>query len=581
MAEERVSGGPGAPGNGAAPRRPDGGFGMKAGLGTGPNKWSAAAGMGSAAPGMGSAAAGMPIPASVKTSVAAGLSLGIFMLALESERLAALTHVGEFDSLSPVTSFVSIAVFAMCVALLCRKPLRRRVPSAAAVAVALVCSAGLAMIYLGEYAGTTEGVVRSVGNQLHSLAVPVLLFLWMHRAAALGRTFVLRSFGIGAVELGFLGMLTAVLAWPVAVALVVLLPLAGAALLTMVDVPVVGDVPARGGARGEGACWSALRAVAGRDGGSLPHAIGVALVKLVPFLCYAVIFGNVHFSWVSLQDGESVGLWVQMGASTGSMLCGFLALAFVQMRCGRAFESILHLLLVAVALVALWLSTFLTSGYVFAYLVLLNVAQKLAFMLILLFGFPFARTRPQVASLWALAYYSFFVGTCVSYLTGSTGDTDLMNVVAAVALVVVFAADIAGIASLYGQGGERVPRAAELDDVQVGAVAGGLAGITASDGADGTTPGAGATPGVGEAPAAGGMAEDLAYKCHLIAERYELTRREEEILRLLARGRDAAHVAEALCISPATARTHLRNIYSKLGVHSQQDILDLFEEDER
>lgn len=548
----------------------------------------------------------IPIPASTKTSIAAGLSLGIFMLALESERLAALTHVEEFGSLSPLTTYVSIAIFTVCVVLLCHRPLGRRVPSAVAVAVSLVCSAGLAMIYLSEYADGAADVALRVGNQLHSLAVPVLLFLWMHRAAPLGRTFVLRSFGIGAVELGFLAMLAAVLAWPVAVALVILLPVAGAALLAMVVVPVVEDAPVSGGGRREEARWSALRAVAGCDGGcglgsdgapermSLTRAAGIALVKLVPFLCYAVIFGCVHFSWVSQQDGESVGMWVQMGASTGSMLCGFLALAFVQMRCGRAFESILHLLLVAVALVALWLSTFLTSGYVFAYLVMLNVAQKLAFMLILLFGFPFARTRRQIASLWALAYYSFFLGTCVSYLTGSTGDTDFMNVVAAVALVVVFAADLACIASLYGQGGERVPRASELDDmptVGTGAAgiagAGGFAGAAGADGA--ATVGAGmaasatvgATPGTGEAPTAGGMAEDLAYKCHLIAGKYELTRREEEILRLLARGRDAAHVAEALCISTATARTHLRNIYAKLGVHSQQDILDLFEEYER
>ena len=72
--------------------------------------------------------------------------------------------------------------------------------------------------------------------------------------------------------------------------------------------------------------------------------------------------------------------------------------------------------------------------------------------------------------------------------------------------------------------------------------------------------------------------DQLPYTCHLIAVEYDLTRREEEILQLLVRGRTASRIAETLCITTATTRTHLRNIYAKLGVHSQQDILDMFEE---
>lgn len=72
--------------------------------------------------------------------------------------------------------------------------------------------------------------------------------------------------------------------------------------------------------------------------------------------------------------------------------------------------------------------------------------------------------------------------------------------------------------------------------------------------------------------------ERLPYTCHLIACEYDLTRREEEILQLLVRGRTAARIAETLCITTATTRTHLRNIYAKLGVHSQQDVLDMFED---
>lgn len=48
-----------------------------------------------------------------------------------------------------------------------------------------------------------------------------------------------------------------------------------------------------------------------------------------------------------------------------------------------------------------------------------------------------------------------------------------------------------------------------------------------------------------------------------------LTRREREVLALLAEGCDNDAIAEALVISPQTARTHIQNILSKLGVHSR------------
>jgi len=48
-----------------------------------------------------------------------------------------------------------------------------------------------------------------------------------------------------------------------------------------------------------------------------------------------------------------------------------------------------------------------------------------------------------------------------------------------------------------------------------------------------------------------------------------LTAREVEILRLLSRGREAAAVADELAISQNTVRTHLQNIFAKLGAHSK------------
>jgi two-component system nitrate/nitrite response regulator NarL len=50
---------------------------------------------------------------------------------------------------------------------------------------------------------------------------------------------------------------------------------------------------------------------------------------------------------------------------------------------------------------------------------------------------------------------------------------------------------------------------------------------------------------------------------------YQLSPREREVLALLVRGGDNDGIAQALVISPQTARTHIQNMLPKLGVHSR------------
>ena len=67
-------------------------------------------------------------------------------------------------------------------------------------------------------------------------------------------------------------------------------------------------------------------------------------------------------------------------------------------------------------------------------------------------------------------------------------------------------------------------------------------------------------------------------KCIIIGEYYGLTRREIDVFRLLAAGRNSTRIQEELSISPGTVNTHSRHIFQKLGVHRQQEIIDLLEQ---
>ena len=68
--------------------------------------------------------------------------------------------------------------------------------------------------------------------------------------------------------------------------------------------------------------------------------------------------------------------------------------------------------------------------------------------------------------------------------------------------------------------------------------------------------------------------EDFAFNVKAIEGRLEkLSEREIEVLRLLLTNQRNAQIAETLCISPKTLETHVRNIYSKLGIDSRSNLL--------
>ena len=58
-------------------------------------------------------------------------------------------------------------------------------------------------------------------------------------------------------------------------------------------------------------------------------------------------------------------------------------------------------------------------------------------------------------------------------------------------------------------------------------------------------------------------------KNHALLKLLRLTKREREVLALIASGTDNDAIASTLGITPETARTHVQNILNKLGVHSR------------
>lgn len=63
-------------------------------------------------------------------------------------------------------------------------------------------------------------------------------------------------------------------------------------------------------------------------------------------------------------------------------------------------------------------------------------------------------------------------------------------------------------------------------------------------------------------------------RCARAARAYELTRREEDMLKLLLEGRTRAEIARELFVSGNTVKTHIRNLYRKMGVTGKDELVE-------
>ena len=68
-------------------------------------------------------------------------------------------------------------------------------------------------------------------------------------------------------------------------------------------------------------------------------------------------------------------------------------------------------------------------------------------------------------------------------------------------------------------------------------------------------------------------------KLQLLAASFRLTERETDVLLLLARGRTQLAIAKKLSIAKGTVHTHVIHIYQKFGVNSQEELIQLVEDD--
>ena len=80
-----------------------------------------------------------------------------------------------------------------------------------------------------------------------------------------------------------------------------------------------------------------------------------------------------------------------------------------------------------------------------------------------------------------------------------------------------------------------------------------------------------------EAPTASGLTPlDITIgRCATLARRYNLTRREEEVLFYLAQGTEIPDIASKFCLAESTVSSHIKHIYAKTSTHSRSELIEL------
>lgn len=298
------------------------------------------------------------------------------------------------------------------------------------------------------------------------------------------------------------------------------------------------------------------------ESGSKPRRLPVA--RLVTFALYGLVggitSGQAHSLGTSAGDVAPTLVRACLVNDVGLVIGAAVLLAGVVMLGRRNVDPFaLRYLLVPVYLVVIFLTPLMSSVLGVAIPVLMAASQVLFYGM--LWVFPHAASASERVRWFAAGCGAFFGGTYLAMWFGgdllpTMASGDIYMIVASVLLGALVAAEL-----LPRMGAGRRDDAAAREsrgENQLGHAAKGTAGVTAI-----------ASDGVRRAGAE--AAESLADRA---AEAWGLTPRERAVLPGLLRGRSVAWVADSLTVSKNTVHTHMRNIYQKAGVHSQEELID-------
>ncbi len=453
------------------------------------------------------------------------VGIGSLVMVIDGYSVPAISHVTTRSYGTP-SVFVSLALL-VAAFLFCTRVGSRRIPATALLCVGLGGSACSIALSFDAVSGNVA--LGTVFDALFDVSKGVLMLFWVQVLTAFGARKSATTFAFGIMFFSVLSTGTLVIRQDLAQWLVMLLPLVSAV------------------------CLLAFRRFNREQGGPEAGSPDSLLIfpctdaarsrayyivsTFVPLICFAVAFSKLHYAWVGIQDGSSLSLIIQVGILFGSFMGGFVALCLVFLFWSRENVHLLKASLPMILLFAFWFSSSDAGSWIFWRLTLLNVTHKLVYLLMWITPFMFEPGRDRIAP-FCYSYIAFEIGKGLSAFLRQAPFDPEADVATALILAVLILCSF--LPPLVYNSLEK----SAIDPVAL------------------TQP---------------AKVTYFRNAIQTIAELYGLTPRETEILWYLGKGFTSTYLAERLSIAPATAKTHQKNIYTKLKLHSQQELILLID----
>lgn len=285
---------------------------------------------------------------------------------------------------------------------------------------------------------------------------------------------------------------------------------------------------------------------------------------LVVFLALEMVMGLV----MSFQAVDAAGDGSAAGAKTLATLAAYICLIVLVIRRRELpdirllFERLFPFFALALALLP-----FTSSAYGTLFSAVLVFLQGMVGTSVLFLLLQSSREHgvPIVACVAGVSFVaraSILAGLVVGWTIGVADGVDATARVLMVAGAAMYAMSLVLVWSLKTRrsgGTSGADTQAEQGAGEASGEAQGVEGGQAVDAVD-----------VADRPAS---FEETAAR---LAREHSLTAREEQVVALVACGRSAVYIAGELGIAPETVRSYLKSAYPKLGVHSKQELIDLF-----
>lgn len=534
-----------------------------------------------------------------------GLALALF--AYESSRMSAFQNVQAQTTLLDLTPSAAIifAIVALLIGYEKHPTLRiHRHPLAGFALATLFALSSLALARNG-FIVPQSNWISFLARCARNISVILMLACWMEAILPKRAHDVGTVLALAIIALAGLNVLSALFKEGAAHILVAVVPfLSMACLYWYKDHEVLEQSSSITSAD----AYAALKV----DAALMPESVtGTAIAStllnfLIPLGCYSFVFGYMHYAWIPTQDGTVASLAIQLAAALGTLIAGIVLLCLVATFWGRRKIELYNFFALSIMVLALCITALASDRFTFMYVVPLNIAQKIAMFFIWMAPFLVPHRRSAMTSwCWALLLYQ--AGKLASSSASSFIDQDTYLVLALAFAGLLIMGSIFGLVLGQNRSSTAVAEGKALVEESNAFRACKREPFEGSNAADHPTAkttedptkidclngnAQKGTPGDSEEarenaqaasislqgsragePAAQNERRALVLSCSGIAKSYQLTRREEEVLQLLSEGMTAKDVAETLVVSSSTAKTHMRNIYAKLGIHTQNELI--------